>query len=576
LLLALRSIIVKLKGMRLIIFLTFVSFHFSLIAQSNYAPLNEDYYQLIDRYEIKAGRIYPQIFTSVKQYKRSDIVAFVDSVNHNAVFESQADKFNQSYLLIDSWEWSGTDESKSKRPILKHFYKKKSDFYSVETKNFDLHVNPVLYVGAGNDSRRTEKLFINTRGVEVRGMVDRKVGFYTYLTDNQTILPSYVSQQISANPVIPHEGFWKDYKSGQGVDFLQARGYITVEATPSINVELGHDRFFIGNGYRSLIFSDFGPPTFFLKGNVKVWKINYLFLVNQMTAAVTGNSGGLRDQKGGYPQKYNALHHLSINIGKKLNVGIFESVIFSNEDPSASDNFRFEYLNPIIFYRAIEQQNGSSDNVLLGADFKWNAVKKISLYGQFVLDEFVINEIRAGNGWWANKFGIQLGGKYVDAFGLNNLDLHGEINIVRPYTYSHSTDYGSYSSYNQPIAHPLGANFKEIVGIMRYQPLPRLSLKGKLSLMSVGRDTLGVNWGSNILKNNNTRQQDFSNTIGQGIANDILLGTLAISYQIKHNLFIDASFLLRKSTSIENIYNNNTSVSSLALRWNIPQRLYEF
>jgi hypothetical protein len=562
--------------MRSIVFLIVLAFHFSVLAQSNYAPLNEDYYHWVDRYEVKAGRIYPQIFTSVKQYKRSDIIAFLDSVNHNEVFESQADKFNQSYLLIDSWEWSGTEESKSKRPILRHFYKKKPDFYSVETKNFDLHVNPVLYVGAGNDSRRSEKLFINTRGIEVRGMVDRKVGFYTYLTDNQAVLPSYVWEQMSINPVIPHEGFWKIYKNGQGVDFLQARGYITVEATPSINVELGHDRFFIGNGYRSLIFSDFGPPTFFLKGNVKVWKINYLFLVNQMTAAVTGNMGGLIDQLGGYPQKFNALHHLSINIGKRLNIGIFESVIFSKDDTTASDNFRFEYLNPIIFYRAVEQQNGSSDNVLLGLDFKWNAVKKISLYGQFVLDEFVIDKIRAGTGWWANKFGVQLGGKYVDAFGLRNLDLQGEINMVRPFTYSHHTNYGNYSSYNQPMGHPLGANFKEIVGILRYQPLPRLSFKGKLSMISVGRDSTGVNWGSNILKNNSTRQQEFGNVIGQGISNEIVSGTFTASYQIRHNLFIDASFLLRKSTSTENIYNNNTSVSSLALRWNIPQRLYEF
>ena len=79
-------------------------------------------------------------------------------------------------------------------------------------------------------------------------------------------------------PVIPHEGFWKEYKDGKGVDFLQARGYITFEATRHINMQFGHDRLFVGNGYRSLIFSDFSPPAWFLKGNVNVWKINYLFV----------------------------------------------------------------------------------------------------------------------------------------------------------------------------------------------------------------------------------------------------------------------------------------------------------
>jgi len=343
------------------------------------------------------------------------------------------------------------------------------------------------------------------------------------------------------------------------------------------DIQFGHDRVFIGNGQRSLIMSDFAPPTWFLKGNVKVWKINYMFLLNQAIADVNGSRGGLIDPgKKGYPNKFTALHHLSINIGKKLNIGVFESVVFSADDSTASNRFRLDYLNPIIFYRAIEQQNGSSDNVLLGLDFKWNAVRKLSFYGQFMLDEFVIDNIRDGNGWWANKFGVQGGAKYVDAFGVANLDLQGEINIVRPYTYSHGTEYADYSNYRQPIAHPLGANFNEALGILRYQPLPRLNLVAKLMISRIGRDSTGVNWGSDILKRNGSHQQDYGNTIGQGIKNDILYGSFTATWQFKHNLFIDAGVIVRRSESPVAFYNTNTTVSSLAIRWNIPKRLYEF
>jgi hypothetical protein len=556
----------------LLFFLPFLS-----IAQSSYAPLNEDYYHWIDRYEVKAGRIYPQIFTSIKPYKRSDIIAFIDSVNSQNVFQSRADQFNREYLTNDSWEWSPQNTNESTRPILKHFYKKKSDLYNVNTKDFDLHVNPVLYVGAGNDSRRNDMLFVNTRGVEVRGMVDKKVGFYTYLTDNQAILPSYVADEMALKPVIPHEGFWKNYKNGKGVDFLQARGYVTFEATKHINIQFGHDRFFFGNGIRSLIFSDFQPPALFLKGNVKVWKINYMFLLNKMTTGITGSLNGISGTTSGFPSKYNALHHLSINIGKKLNLGIFESVIFSKDNPGTSSEFRAEYLNPIIFYRAIEQQNGSSDNVLLGFDFKWNALKKISFYGQFLLDEFLIDNIRKG-GWWANKFGVQAGAKCIDAFGVSNLDLQGEINIVRPYTYSHYTAFGNYSSYNQPIAHPMGANLNEIIGSLRYQPIPRLNVVAKLFLTKVGRDSLNGrgSYGADILKNNSLRYSEFGNTIGQGISTTVSFATLTASFQLRHNIFIDANFTLRKSKSAYSYYNTNTNISSVALRWNIPRRLYEF
>jgi hypothetical protein len=560
---------------RILVLLVFCPFWIS--AQSSYATLNESYYHLIDRYEVVSGQILPQLFTTVKPYKRSDIVSFLDSANQLGVFQSRADQFNLEYFQNDNWEWARPQTSDSRKPIFKYFYKKKSDFlYVDEDPDFDLHVNPVLYLAGGNDSQADDPLFINTRGVELRGMLDKKIGFYLYMADNQMRLPSYVAQTVQNNPsfgyypVIPHEGFWKNFKEDQGYDFLHTRGYVSFEATRHLNFQFGHDRFFIGNGQRSLIFSDHGPPSLFLKGNVKVWRLNYLFSLNRMVADVQGNASGLTGSTK-YPDKFVALHHLSINIGKRWNVGLFESVVFTD-----STSFEWSYLNPIIFYRAIEQQFGSSDNVILGMDFKGNMFKGVSVYGQFVLDEFLLDNLKEGNGWWANKYAIQAGIKYYNAFGVSNLDLQAETNIVRPYTYSHGTPNGNYSGYMQSIAHPVGANFKEVMGIVRYQPLPRLNLTGKLAMIQLGRDTTDVNWGSDILKNSSTREQDLENSIAQGVRNDILFGTFTASWQVKHNIFIDLSVVFRQSESPVPVYNTNTTVTSLALRWNIAQRLYEF
>jgi hypothetical protein len=560
------------KSIVLVLFLS----PFVALSQSTFLPLNEDLYHQIDRYEIKTGRISPEIFTSIKQYKRSGVVSYVDSLYEKEVFKSKADQFNYEFLRNDNWEWSKAETNNSRKPVLRRFYKKKSDLYHVDIPDFDLHVNPILYLGAGKDSRRDDMLFVNTRGAEIRGMFDQKVGFYTYLTDNQALLPSHVYDQMGADPVIPHEGFWKGYKNGLGVDFLQARAYITFEATKHINIQFGNDRMFIGNGYRSLIFSDYAPPSLFLKTSAKIWKINYMFQLNRMTGRAAGTLNGSQPTSKGYPDKYVAFHHLSVNIGKKLNIGLFESVIFSPSDSVSGGRFELGYLNPVIFYRAIEQQNGSSDNVILGMDFKWNAFRKVSLYGQLVLDEFVIDHIKSGDGWWANKFAIQGGLKYIDVLGVSNLDLQGELNIVRPYTYAHNTEFGSYSNFNQPIAHPLGANFSEMVGIVRYQPLPRLNVVAKLILTKAGRDTTGVNWGGDILKDYVQRQTEYGNKTGQGISNTIVFGSFTLSWMLKHNVFIDFNYILRKSESDVPLYNTNTTISSLALRWNIPQRLYEF
>lgn len=543
------------------------------LAQSTNAPLNEDYYHWLSRYEIKAGRIAQEWFSSVKPAKRNMLVAFVDSLqSKDNVFTSRSDQFNYEYLRNDNWEWSRAVTSDSKKPFRK-LYQKKSDFAFVDKPEFDLHVNPVLYVGVANDSRTNTMATVNTRGVEIRGMIDKKIGFYTYLTDNQMILPSYATDQLSTYPVIPHEGFWKTYKTN-GVDFFQARAYIDFNVTKHIYMQLGHDRTFIGNGYRSLIFSDYSPPNFFLRANAKVWKINYLFQLNRLTGSERGSVGGSFSGKR-YPEKYMAFHHASVNIGKKLNLGFFESVVFTPTDSINGGKFDVGYLNPVIFYRAIEQQFGSSDNALLGIDFKWNALKGVSLYGQAVLDEFVAREAFSSKGWWGNKYALQAGLKYIDVGGINNLDLQLEANVVRPFTYSHDTQ-SNYSNYSQALAHPLGANFNELVAIVRYQPIPKLNLSAKLFYAKTGRDSVNQNYGGDILKDNRTRQQDYGNQIGQGFANKITFMDFTASYMFKHNLFIDVKHVIRKSESDLAFYNNNTSFTSLSIRWNIPQRTYEF
>jgi len=561
------------KHLPLIFLMLLVS---GVFAQSTNAPLNEEYYHWIDRYETKSGRVVPQVFTSVKPYKRKAIAAFVDSVQlTDNVFNSSADLYNYQYLRNDNWEWSRSEDNESKRPVLKHIYKKKSDFLFSDLPEFDIHVNPVLYTSFGHDGQAGESLYLNSRGVEIRGMIDQKIGFYTFLTDNQARLPLYVRDGIVQNPIVPHEGFWKDYKDN-GVDYFQARAYIDFDISKHIYMQFGNDKTFIGNGYRSLIFSDYAPPTLFLRTNVKVWKLNYLFQLNRVAADAPGSIGGSGSGRTRYPEKFMAFHHASINIGKKFNLGFFESVVFSPKDSVNDNTFDLSYLNPVIFYRAIEQQFGSSDNVILGMDFKWMVAKRLSAYGQVVFDEFLLDRLKEGNGWWANKFALQGGIKYIDALGVNNLDVQLEANVVRPYTYSHNTQYGSYTNYRQPFAHPLGANFKELIGIVRYQPLPKLNLTAKAIYAEVGRDTTGVNWGSDLLKSNSTREQEFGNTMGQGLLNKITYLDLTASYMLKHNLFIDMKLIRRDSAIPQISGTNNTTITSLALRWNIGQRLYDF
>ena len=268
------------------------------------------------------------------------------------------------------------------------------------------------------------------------------------------------------------------------------------------------------------------------------------------------------------------MHHLDIDITKSLNIGLFEGITFGREN-----HFEFGYLNPIIFYRSIEQQNGSYDNSVIGLDSKANLAKSVQLYGQLLLDEFKLSEIKAGNGWWANKYAFQMGAKYIDAFGIKNMDLQAEYNFVRPFTYSHDDSVANYTHYNQPLAHPLMANFKEFIGILRYQPAPKWLLQVKAIYYQQGRDSSDASFGSNIFLPNNItyRKKDYGFDIASGWKTNVMYASLLVSYEWKENLFIELFGVIRKQeTKTPPITSMNTSIISLGVRWNMHRREFDF
>ena len=536
--------------------------------QSSYAPLNEDYYHLIERYEIINGRQTVEFDTHVKPYRRRALGHFVDSLRLNP--PSSSDRFNRTYLANDNWDYTHVEDSLTKKPLLTYFFRRPSDFWHLQREALTLHVNPVLHWELGQDGSGEGIAYTNTRGIQIHGTVDQKVDFYTYIGENQIVFPDYVNDYVRRTLTVPQEGFWKGL-GDRGIDFLTARGHIGFQATRHIHLQLGHGKHFIGQGYRSMILSDFSNNYLFLRIDTDVWRLHYTNIFAQLTSDIVGNSTGLYGTVEFVP-KYLAFHRLGVRLGEKVNVGLFESVVHGN----AEGQFDFDYVNPIIFYRAIEQQQGSTGNALLGVDASWIIGRHVSLYGQMVLDEFVINEIRSGANWWGNKYALQGGAKYINAFGINNLDLQLEYNRARPYTYSHEDLYRSYTHYEQPLAHPLGANFEEVVAIGRYQPTGRLTLKAKLIRARSGTDIDSTNWGGNILLDDRTREQEYGNVLRQGVPTELIVADLTASYQLWHNIFVDLRYLRRTRSLSEIATETKNSFASVGFRWNIRPRNYDF
>jgi len=416
-------------------------------------------------------------------------------------------------------------------------------FIKVDTGGLKLFIDPMIYGEAGGElpSRNTS---VNTRGVRVDGSIGRQFAFHTAFFESQAFFPSWVSDQSRALAVVPGQAMYKNFKQ-TGFDYAFAEGHISYSPSRYFNFRFGHGKNFIGDGYRSLLLSDVAYNYPYLAINTRVWNIEYVNIFSQLQ--------DLRAPKGPWQpwkKKYTTTHYLSWNVLPWLNIGLFESIVWHASDSTGSRGFDLNYLNPVIFYRPVEFSLGSPDNALLGGSMRFRILKNNFLYLQLILDEFKLEHVLKGDGWWANKHGFQTGVKSYDAFGIPHLYLQAEYNHVRPYTYAHHTHLQNYAHYNQPLAHPQGANFRELV-FLANQRINRWQLAYKFVYTTYGADSAGLNFGHDLYKSYYNYVSEFGNKIGQGVNTTMLQHDLSIGWIMNPatNLTVSAGATIRQTNS---------------------------
>ncbi len=561
------------KSINVLILFSFIGLTNQAKAQHSMLTLDEETYHLVDRFSILGDYKKQEsgLCTSIKPFSRQSVILYPEMPQF--IYRKKRE-FNRRVIENETWDVLPDSLSRSlkiNRNKWKNFYQFRGSFFSVDESDFKLVVNPVLAFEAGQSNGNN--IVRNTRGAELRGSLNDKVGFYSFLSENQFIYPEYYDAQIDDRKVIPGAGLIKDF-GNDGHDFFNVRGYITFKANKFIDVQFGHDKNFIGNGYRSLIISDFAKENLALKFHTKVWRFDYVNIFSEMSDFRSTGLNGLR-------KKYSAIHYLNFQIiPGKLEVGAFENVIFARNDANQQPGFDFNYLNPIIFYRAVEHGLNSTDNSVLGVDWKWNFANTFSFYGQALLDEFHKNELFGRTGSWVNKWGFQSGLKWLNVAGVQYLDAQVEANLVRPYVYSHFKTDQSWTHYNQSMAHPFGANFKEYIGIVRYQVTPKLNLVAKYFNITHGADSMTsgntTHYGGNIFVDYNNRPKDLGIKIGDGVRQDIQLFDFQASYQFYHRTYVDFRYIYRDQKSELPLESFTNSIVIIGLRMNISSQRLDF
>jgi hypothetical protein len=402
-----------------------------------------------------------------------------------------------------------------------------------------LNITPIASLSGGGDLESTRFSTASFMGAALSFTSNKRwvamLGYTAFLANT----PRYLDGFISARDVLPGVGRL-DSIGGVGTVAHYPFGFLGYQAGKHFYFEAGRGKQFWGDGYRSLIISDNAPAYPYLNARIDVWKVRFNVLYTQFSQ--------------GSEKKYSASHGISIDITKRLQLSAFEMVVWQARDSLNNRNFELHYLNPLIFYRPVEFAQGSADNVLLGGGFKYKATKRLQFYGQFVLDEFLLSELRNRTGWWANKFGGQVGYKWLSLE--KGVFVQGEINTVRPFTYSHGSPLQSWGHMFQPIAHPLGANFAEFVQrfdlrLKKGYTVECVFVAYRQGLDSDINEDLQVdNLGGDIFRSYKAPFRDFGNKMFQGRRNDVFFSDITISKSItRRGLEVFVNHVYRKNFS---------------------------
>ncbi len=429
--------------------------------------------------------------------------------------------FSQQYYFGDFQTRYALDKahlfSKNKHSISKPYLIEKDNFptvqsgfwsYSSSMDSSSLKILPLIGFQGKYDLIPNNSSNSSLIGAQVNTLIGEKIFSQLRIGYQSGSLSHYELNSNYKRPFAPGFGYLNDSLKSTYSKLL-FEGIFSYRFNKYFVLSSGIDRNFFGDGYRSLWLSDYAPAYPFMKLESTFWKAKYINLWSLHDDLYTQRFSR---------RKFSSSHMLSVNVTDWLNLSLFESVVWQAKDTLSARGFDINYINPFIFFRPVEYSIGSADNSFLGGGVKISFLDHFVIYGNFILDEFLLGEFLSSSGWWGNKYGFQFGIKAFDLMNIKGLYSLLECNLVRPYTYAHMSSMQNYGHQNHSLAHPLEANFKEALILVGYQK-GNFDFLIQYHLQQFGKDINGENYGSNIFNSYNDRfgnNVDDGHFIGQG------------------------------------------------------------
>jgi len=442
--------------------------------QSVYVPLNHWAYDFIERLEAK--HVLQGVLNGTKPLSRREMAKYLGEALRKAEAGYQFTQVEQEQLEFLKVEFREelaefiapgqngyqTEIARIKRvrwidrllPNL--FYRNDRNFLSFEREDFRLHLDPILFhdrdYSFPDTLNSTEKVYQTGTGLTFWGTLGDHIGFSFDTRDTK----EWGTRAYPDTFNITREGL--GFVNGYGTYIFhdETDAYVVFKL-PYFQFQLGKAPNRWGPGHRgNLGLSNHATSYDQLKLQFQVWRLKFTNLLAFLRAYPPVKEGG------NLVPKSLAAHRLEISPVRGLDIGLQETVVYARR------RFELAYANPIMFYRSAEHYLGSPDNATLGGDIEITLLRSLKLYGEFFIDDLYI--ARLGTGWWGNKLGWLGGALWVDALGVDNLDVRLEYARVEPYVYSHEGGpLSSYSHFNTILGYWSGPNSDNLSGEWTYR-----------------------------------------------------------------------------------------------------------
>ncbi len=441
--------------------------------------------------------------------------------------------------------------------------KQKHIYFSTDSSktffgDFDGLISLMSWRGASGDSVPDNSFLLAEAGINLRGTFYNSVA-YSLNLGNHWLASADDSEIIFSDGSDPALKINNNFINRKNI-FNSVEAYLRYQTSGNwLALTFGRTPINFGFGYIDKLFlSNNTLPFDFGKLDINYKAVRYSFVYGSLQGDSIGIYPDFTARE--LPSKNIATHNLTINFSEAFKLGLWESVIISDQP------FSFTYLNPVSFLTSADLGIGtkqtSENNTLLGIDIEIIPVKDFSFQGSLLIDDLNFSTLYKNDSLNENKFGWQFGALWTNKF---NINLSLEFTHLDPFVYSHRNNKSTYANYSLPLGHALPPNSDEIAAEVSCSISNRLVVNFLYRHQRSGEgiiiDSNGIltaNYGGNInfgIGDAYLRTNGFLD--GTRINRDIF--TIDLTWQPVKQYYLEGKFQYRIINNLTEDLNSNDS-----------------